>query len=42
MVIQVQLDRVQGYDEDQVALVIPDFSNFATRVPIILGTPTIG
>ena len=36
------MDGVQGYNEDQIALVIPDFSNFATRVPIILGTPTIG
>ena len=42
VVIQVQVDGVQGYNEDQIALVIPDFSNFATRVPIILGTPTIG
>ena len=42
MVIQVQVDGVQGYDEDQIALVIPDLSNFATRVPVILGTPTIG
>ena len=42
IVIQVQVDGVQGYDEDQIALVIPDFSNFATRVSIILGMPTIG
>ena len=42
IVIWVQVDGVQGYDEDQIALIIPDFSNFATRVPIILGTPTIG
>ena len=42
MVIQVQVDGVQGYDEDQIALVIPDFSNFAARVPIILGAPTMG
>ena len=42
VVIWVQVDGVQGYDEDQIALVIPDFSNFATRVPVILGTPTIG
>ena len=26
----------------QIALVIPDFSKFATRVPVILGMPTIG
>ena len=42
MVIQVQVDGVWGYDEDQIALVIPDFSNFTTRIPIILGTSTIG
>ena len=42
VVIQVQVDGVWGYNEDQIALVILDFSNFTTRVPIILGTPTIG
>ena len=42
MVIQIQVDGVWSYNEDQIALVIPDFSNFATRVPIILGMPTIG
>ena len=36
------MDRVWGYDEDQIALVIPHISNFATRVPIILEMPTIG
>ena len=41
VVIWVQVDRVWGYDEDQIALIIPDFSNFATRVPIILGTPLL-
>ena len=41
VVIGVQVDRVWGYDEDQIALIIPDFSNFAIRVPVILGTPTI-
>ena len=42
VVIWVQVDGVQSYDEDQIALIIPDFSNFAMRVPIILGTLTIG
>ena len=42
VIIWVQVDRVWGYDEDQIALIIPDFSNFVVRVPIILGTPTIG
>ena len=41
IVIQVQVDGVQDYDEDQIVLVIPDLSNFATRIPVILGTPTI-
>ena len=41
VIIWVQVDGVQGYDEDQIAMVIPDLSNFVARVPIILGTPTI-
>ena len=41
VVIQVQVDGVWGYDEDQIALVVLDISNFAARVPVILGTPTI-
>ena len=28
IVIWVQVDGVQGYDKDQIALVIPDLSNF--------------
>ena len=39
VIIQVQVDGVWGYDEDQIALIIPDFSNFAVRVPIIPGNP---
>ena len=42
MVIWVQVDGVQGYNEDQIALVILDLSNFAARVLVILGMPTIG
>ena len=34
IVIGVQVDGVWGYDEDQIALVILDFSHFATRVPL--------
>ena len=41
VVIQVQVG-VWGYDEDQIALVILDFSKFAARVPVILRMPTIG
>ena len=42
VMIWVQVDRVQGYDEDQIALVILDLSNFVAQIPVILGTPTIG
>ena len=42
VIIRVQVDGVWGYDEDQIALIIPDFSKFVVRVPIILGMPTIG
>ena len=42
VVIRVQVDGVWDYDKDQIALIIPDFSNFAVRVPVILGTSTIG
>ena len=39
IVIQIQVNRVQGYDEDQIALVMLDVSNFVAQVPTILGTP---
>ena len=42
IMIWVQVDKVQGYDEDQIALVILDLSNFAAQIPVILGTLTIG
>ena len=41
VIIQVQVDRVWGYDEDLIGLVILDPSNFAVWIPVILGTPTI-
>ena len=41
VIIWVQVDRVQGYDEDQIALAILDLSSFAAEIPVILGTPTI-
>ena len=41
VIIQIEVDRVQGYDKDQIALVIPDLSNFLAQVPAIAGTPTI-
>ena len=41
VIIWVQVDGVQGYDEDQIALVILGLSNFAAQIPVILGTPII-
>ena len=41
IIIQVQVDGVHCYNEDQIALVVLDLSNFVARIPIILGTPTI-
>ena len=37
LVIWVQVDRVWGCDEDQIALVISDFSNFVARVLLSFG-----
>ena len=40
VVLWVQVDGVQGYDKDQIALIILDLSRFAAQIPIILGSPT--
>ena len=42
VIIWVHIDRVQCYDEDQIALVILDLSSFVMLIPMILETPTIG
>ena len=41
IIIWVQVDGVQGYNKDAIALVNLDLSNFAAQIPVILGTPTI-
>ena len=41
VIVKVQVDGFQGYNEDKIALVVLDLSNFAERIPVILGTPTI-
>ena len=41
IIIRFQVDGVQGYNKDQIALVIQDLSNIMAQVPIILGTPNI-
>ena len=35
VIVKVQVDGVQGYNEDQIALVVPDLSYFMERIPII-------
>ena len=41
VVFRIQIEGVKSYDEEQVALVVADETNFGHKVPIILGTPTI-
>ena len=41
IIVQVQVDGVQGYDEDQIALVVLHELKFVEQIPVILGTPTI-
>ena len=41
VMVRVQFPRIPSYDEDQVALVNRDGSEFSQRVPVIIGTPTI-
>ena len=41
VIVWVQVHGVQGYDEDKIALVVPDEVRFAEQIPVILGTPTI-
>ena len=41
VMVQVQFPGIPSYDENQVALVIRDGSEFSRRVPVIIGTPTI-
>ena len=41
MILWVQIPYVPSYDEDQVALVVSEDSNFLRRCQVILGTLTI-
>ena len=41
VILQVQIPYVPSYDEDQVALVVSEDSNFLKRCQVILGTLTI-
>ena len=39
--MRVQIEGMPHYDEHQVVFVLDEPSGFSTRVPVILGTPTI-
>ena len=41
VILQVQIPYMPSYEEDQVALVVQEDSNFLKRCQVILGTPTI-
>ena len=38
----MQVRGIAGYDKDAVFLVVPDESDFGWRVPLVVGTCTIG
>ena len=42
VIFHMQVRGIAGYDEDTVFLVVPDESNFGWRVPLVVGTCTIG
>ena len=39
--MRVQIKGMPHYNEQQVIFVLDDPSGFSTRIPVILGTPTI-
>ena len=40
VIVHIRFNEIKGYDKDQVCLVMEDNSEFASQVPMILGTPT--
>ena len=42
VILCMQVWGIAGYDEDAVFLVVPDESDFRQRVPLVVGTCTIG
>ena len=42
VILRIQMWGIAGYDEDVVFLVVPDESDFGWRVPLVVGTCTIG
>ena len=41
VIIWVQIPYIPSYDEEQVALMVPDDSTFIKKCLVVLGTPTI-
>ena len=41
VIINIQVEGIPSYYEEQVALVIPNVTQLGLKVPVILGTPTI-
>ena len=42
VILCMQVRKITGYDEDVVFLMVPDESEFSRRVPLVIGTCTIG
>ena len=42
IILHVQVREISRYDEDVVFLMVPDESEFSHRVPLVIGTCTIG
>ena len=42
IILCMQVWEIAGYDEDIVFIVVPDESEFGSRVPLVIGTCTIG
>ena len=42
VILCMQVREIEGYDEDVVFLMVPDESEFGWRVPLVIGTCTIG
>ena len=42
VILHIQVWGIAGYDEDAVFLVVPNESDFRRRVPLVVGTCTIG
>ena len=42
VILRMQVREIARYDEDVVFLVVPDESEFGHRVPLVIGTCTIG